>query len=162
MELAYISGERRPFSVSRAAIERHMAHVTDPDALRLVFGMSATASLAARLRHLESQATTVLDAAMTPAPDKDGNLRMNAALALKAIREVRATIELTGRVAGTLIDRVERTDSRPDIDQGIEAALRAKGQVSAPAAPTQHFDHGQEATPALLALPAAPQHREGG
>ncbi len=146
-----MTGERHPFPVSRAAIERHMAHVTDQDALRLVFGMSATASLAARLRNLESTMASVMDRAMTP--DDEG--KINGALALKAGREVRSTIELMGRVAGTLIDRVERDETRPDLDQQIEDAMRARGQVSSPApTPEPAKQEAREPVP-MLALPPA-------
>lgn len=159
LELAYMTGERRAFPVSRATIERHMSHVTEPEALRLALGMSATVALAARLRNLESQATTILDLAMTPDPDTK---KINAALGLKAVREVRATIELMGRVAGTLIDRVERADDRPDIDKRIEEALAAKGQVSAPEPAAPHFDSGQTPQVPMLALPPAPEHKARG
>lgn len=151
-----MTGERRAFPVTRATIERHMSHVTEPEALKLALGMSATVALAARLRNLEAHAAQVLDMAMTP--DKDG--RTNPALALKAVREVRSTIELMGRVAGTLVDRVSHDAERPDLDSQIEAALAAKGQVSAPPPRTPHSDSGPSHVPDYaeqLALPPAPE-----
>lgn len=154
-----MTGERRQFPVSRATIERHMAHVTEPEALKLALGMSATVALAARLRNLESQATAVLDLAMTPDPE---TRKVNPSLALKAVREVRATIELMGRVAGTLVDRVDKDQQRPDLDRSIEEALAAKGQVRAPATKTEHFDPGPTVGEEQIALPAAPSKRERG
>lgn len=144
-----MTGERRAFPVSRATIERHMAHVTEPEALKLALGMSATVALAARLRNLESQAATILDMAMAPHPETGV---VDAKLGLMAVREVRATIELMGRVAGTLIDRVEVDRSRPDIDKGIEDALRAKGLVSTPKDDLPHEDEEPETVPVQLAL----------
>jgi uncharacterized Rmd1/YagE family protein len=118
IELAYMTGERVPIRFSRAKVERHMAHVTEPEALKIALGMSTAVSLATRLRYLESQATAILDAAMDT---------QDATLALKAMREVRATMELMGRIGGALIDRVSVNESRPDLDAAIADALKAKG-----------------------------------
>lgn len=135
-----MTGERVPIRFSRAKVERHMAHVTEPEALKIALGMSTAVSLATRLRYLESQATAILDAAMDT---KD------AGLALKAMREVRATMELMGRIGGALIDRVSVNESRPDLDAAIADALKAKGV-------TPHVDDAPSADTVLrepLALP---------
>ena len=153
IELAYMTGDRTyPFPFSRSVIEAHIAHVTEPEALRLALGMSAPVALAARLRYLEAQALQILDASMA-------GENPNPALALKAMREVRATIELMGRVAGSLVERVEIGTARPDLDAAIESALRAKGNLD---------DRGEEREPGprqheeIRALPAPREEREPG
>lgn len=133
VELAYLTGERVQLPYSRASIERHMAHVTEPEALKLALGMSAATALASRLHHLETQATLILDAAMAVEQTEDGKSKLsNPLLALKAMREVRATIELMGRVAGTLVDRVQVDQARPDLDAAIADALASRGHDVGP------------------------------
>jgi hypothetical protein len=154
IELAYMTGERRPVDFTRAQVERHMAHVSEPEALKIALGMSAAVALAARLRYLESQATQILDASM----GEDGS----PALALKAIREVRATIELMGRVAGSLVDRVQVANARPDLDEAIADALRMRGVAEpVPNDDPKPEPERQYAALEQLALPPAPDGSEG-
>lgn len=134
IELAYITGDRdyaMPFT--RAQVERHMSHVAEPEALKLVLGMSSATALAARARHIENMATQILDKAMSEG---------NANLALKAIRELRPTMELQGRIAGSLVDRVAIDQARPDLDDAIAAKLKVRatmGEEQAPAEPREQL-----------------------
>ena len=164
IETAYLIGDRqydfRPFS--RAQVERHVSHTVDPDALRMSMGMASATAIAGRLRHLESATTTILDAAMRPTVNENGvEMLSDPKLALAAIKEARATIELTARVAGSLIDRHAEVDTRPDLDAAIADALRARNLAPSPphdAAESAAEPAAEPARPApeqLALMPAA-------
>ena len=155
IETAYLIGDRqfdfRPFS--RAQVERHVSHTVDPDALRMSMGMASATAIAGRLRHLESATTAILDVAMRPILTEAGTETLtDPKLALQAIKEARATIELTARVAGSLIDRHAEVDSRPDLDAAIADALRARNLPT----PTPDSPAPTSEPLALMPAPAPP------
>jgi hypothetical protein len=115
IESAYLRGDAAArYGHPRAVIESHMAHAMTPAALQAIADLTSAASIAARLRMLEGQATAILDAAIA-----DGSGR----LAIQALREVRATIETIAKVAGHLNESIGQDNARPDIDARIAQAL---------------------------------------
>lgn len=142
IEIAYITGDvSYHYPYSRGVVERHMSHVTEPEALKMALGMSTAVALAARLRYLENVTMAVLDHALKPS-GPDGTV--SPGLALKAVREARALLETMGKVSGALIDTVDSGSERLDIDDALDRALAARMGETQPASDPQEAGDTEE------------------
>lgn len=131
VEQTYLeSGSGRDTPYTRQEIERHMSHVADPRALRLVTDLANASAVAGRLRALETMAAQIMDAAINP-PDilLDGVVikqQPDLKVALAALREARATIHEMSQITETLSGQNEQAEERPDIDDAISEYLKGK------------------------------------
>lgn len=146
VEQAYLegSGDMRPFR--RQQVERHMSHLADPQALKLVTNLTEATAVASRLRQLEVTAMAILDAALSPPPlIVDGHpvaQQADGKLALAALREVRHTLVEIGKLASTLDSRNTSAEERPDLDDAIAAYVG--GRMRNDDHPEQVFDAPRE------------------